>query len=155
MLSNALNDIGIIGAVVVLGGHRAGPSIAVAAQDDFVSLIEIDDGRRLYLECRGAGSPTVVLEDGYRSSARVWSEDFRQLGAPRVMVLAGVAAFTPVCAYDRPGTVAPLKDDVRPSRSDPVPQPLEINPARDTPPSHQSHAPFWARTKEGLCERST
>jgi pimeloyl-ACP methyl ester carboxylesterase len=32
-------------------------------------------------------------------------------------------AVTRVCAYDRPGTVAPLKDDVRPSRSDPVPQP--------------------------------
>jgi pimeloyl-ACP methyl ester carboxylesterase len=39
------------------------------------------------------------------------------------MVLAGVAAFTRVCAYDRPGTVATLKDDVRPSRSDSVPQP--------------------------------
>jgi pimeloyl-ACP methyl ester carboxylesterase len=113
----------LLGAVVVLGGHRVAPPIAVAAQEDFAGLIEIDDGRRLYLECRGAGSPTVVLEAGYRSSARVWSEDFRQLGAPRVMVLAGVAVFTRVCAYDRPGTVAPLKDDVRPSRSDPVPQP--------------------------------
>jgi pimeloyl-ACP methyl ester carboxylesterase len=112
----------LLGAVVVLGGLAA-PSIAVAAQDDFASLIEIDDGRRVYLECRGAGGPTVVLEAGYRSSARVWSEDFRQLGAPRVMVLAGVTAFTRVCAYDRPGTIAPLKDDVRPSRSDPVRQP--------------------------------
>jgi hypothetical protein len=63
-----------------------------------------------------------VLE-GYRSSARVWSEDFRQLEAPRTMVLAGVAAFTRVCAYDRPETVAPPNDNVRPSRSDPVPQP--------------------------------
>jgi pimeloyl-ACP methyl ester carboxylesterase len=113
----------LLGAVVVLGGHRAALPIAVAAQDDFAGLINIDNGRQLYLECRGAGSPTVVLEAGYRSSARVWSEDFHQLGAPRVMVLAGVAAFTRVCAYDRPGTVAPLKDDVRPSRSDPVPQP--------------------------------
>ena len=113
----------LLGAVVVLGGHRAAPPIAVAAQDDFAGLINIDNGRQLYLECRGAGSPTVVLETGYRSSARAWSEDFRQLGAPRMMVFAGVASFTRVCAYDRPGTVAPLKDDVRPSRSDPVPQP--------------------------------
>ena len=112
----------LFSAVVVLGG-RAAPRIAVAAQDDFAGLIEIDDGRRLYLECRGAGSPTVVLEAGYRSSARIWSDDFRQLGTPRVMVLASVAAFTRVCAYDRPGTVAPLKDDIRPSRSDEVPQP--------------------------------
>jgi len=64
-----------------------------------------------------------VLEAGYRSSARLWSEDLRQGEAPRTAVLAGVAGFTRVCAYDRPGTVAPLKDDVRPSRSDPVPQP--------------------------------
>jgi pimeloyl-ACP methyl ester carboxylesterase len=113
----------LLGVVVVLGGHRAAPPIAVAAQDDFAGLINIDNGRQLYLECRGAGSPTVVLEAGYRSSARAWSEDFRQLGAPRMMVFAGVAGFTRVCAYDRPGTVAPLKDDVRPSRSDPVPQP--------------------------------
>ena len=113
----------LLGAVVVLSGHRAAPPIAVAAQDNFAGLIDIDNGRRLYLECRGAGSPTVVLEAGYRSSARAWSEDFRQLGAPRMMVLAGIAAFTRVCAYDRPGTVALLKDDVRPSRSDPVAQP--------------------------------
>jgi pimeloyl-ACP methyl ester carboxylesterase len=69
------------------------------------------------------GSPTVVLEAGYRNSVRVWSEDFHQSGVPRTMVLAGVAAYTRVCAYDRPGTVAPLNDDVRPSRSDLVPQP--------------------------------
>jgi hypothetical protein len=84
----------LLGAVVVLSGHRAAPPIAVAAQNNFAGLIDIDNGRRLYLECRGAGSPTVVLEAGYRSSARAWSEDFRQLGAPRMMVLAGVTAFT-------------------------------------------------------------
>lgn len=40
-----------------------------------------------------------------------------------MMVFAGVSGFTRVCAYDRPGAVAPLKDNVIPSRSDPVPQP--------------------------------
>jgi pimeloyl-ACP methyl ester carboxylesterase len=93
------------------------------SKGDFGGLVDIGGGRRIYLECRGTGSPTVVLEAGYRSSARVWSEDLRESGAPRTMVLAGVAAYTRVCAYDRPGTVAPLKDDARPSRSDPVPQP--------------------------------
>jgi pimeloyl-ACP methyl ester carboxylesterase len=94
-----------------------------ASQGDFSGLVDIGGGQRIYLECRGTGSPAVVLEAGYRSSARVWSEDLRQSGAPRTMVLAGVAAYTRVCAYDRPGTVAPLKDDVRPSRSNVVPQP--------------------------------
>lgn len=36
-------------------------------------------GRRLYLECRGSGSPTVVLEAGYRSPATVWSDDLSTL----------------------------------------------------------------------------
>ncbi len=97
--------------------------VTPASQGDFGGLVDIGGGRHVYLECRGTGSPTVVLEAGYRSSARVWSEDLRQSGTPRTMVLAGVAAFARVCAYDRPGTVAPLKDDVRPSRSDPVAQP--------------------------------
>jgi hypothetical protein len=122
---NASYDVGdalsFLAVTVEAPGHRASAE-PLAAQGDFAGLIEIG-GRRIYLDCRGTGSPTVVLEAGYRSSARLWSEDLRQGEAPRTAVLAGVAGFTRVCAYDRPGTVAPLKDDVRPSRSDPVPQP--------------------------------
>ena len=102
---------------------RAASPVADATQGDFTGLVDIGGGRRLYLECRGAGSPTVILEAGYRSSARIWSEDLHQSRATRPMVLAGVAAFTRVCAYDRPGTVASLNDNVRPSRSDPIPMP--------------------------------
>jgi len=93
------------------------------SRGDFGGPVDIGSDRRIYLECHGVGVPTIVLEAGYRDSVRVWSEDLRQLGTLRTMVLPGVAAFTRVCAYDRPGTIAPLKDDVRPSRSDPVPQP--------------------------------
>ena len=106
---------------LVLGSARAAPPTASVTQGDSAGLIDIGAGRRLYLECRGTGSPVVVLEAGYRSSARIWSQDPHQAGAPRTMVLAGVAAFTRVCAYDRPGTVASLNDNVRPSRSDPIP----------------------------------
>ncbi len=108
---------------LVLGSARAAPPTASVTQGDSAGLIDIGAGRRLYLECRGTGSPVVVLEAGYRSSARIWSQDLHQAGAPRTMVLAGVAAFTRVCAYDRPGTVASLNDNVRPSRSDPIPMP--------------------------------
>jgi pimeloyl-ACP methyl ester carboxylesterase len=106
-----------------LGTPRAASPAESAAQGDFAGFVDIGAGRRLYLECRGTGSPVVVLEAGYRSSARIWSEDLHQSGAPRTMVLAGVAVFTRVCAYDRPGTVAALNDNVRQSRSDPVPMP--------------------------------
>jgi pimeloyl-ACP methyl ester carboxylesterase len=105
------------------GTGRAAPPVAVAGQGDVAGLVDIGGGRRLYLECRGTGSPTVVLEAGYRSPATVWSDDLQQPEAPRTMVLAGVAAFTRVCLYERPGAAALLDDALHPSRSDPAPQP--------------------------------
>lgn len=50
------------------------------------------DGTSIYIDCRGTGSPTVILENGLGSGASGW-------GA----VLDGVAATTRVCAWDRPG----------------------------------------------------
>jgi pimeloyl-ACP methyl ester carboxylesterase len=93
-----------------------------AAESDFAGLVDIG-GRSLYLECRGSGSPTVILEAGFRTRADVWTEDLIQPDAPRTMVFPGVAAFTRVCAYDRPGTSTVIDDVLRPSRSDPVPMP--------------------------------
>src|SRR5215510_10164429 len=66
-----------------LGTPRAASPAASAAQGDFAGFFDIGADRRLYLECRGTGSPVVVLEAGYRSSARIWSEDLHQSGAPR------------------------------------------------------------------------
>ncbi len=48
------------------------------------------DGRRLYLDCRGAGSPTIVLEAGIGSDARSWGSVFPRL-----------AETTRTCAYSR------------------------------------------------------
>ena len=93
-----------------------------AASGDFAGLVDIG-GRSLYLECHGTGSPTVILEAGYRASGRFWSDDLLQPDAPRTMVLPGVAEFTRVCAYDRPGTVASIGEDDFISRSDPIAQP--------------------------------
>jgi hypothetical protein len=39
----------------------------LATRGDFTGLIDIGGGRHIYLECRGTGSPTVVLEAGYRA----------------------------------------------------------------------------------------
>ena len=43
-----------------------------AASGDFAGLIDIGGGRKMYLECRGTGSPTVVLVGGLRASAEDW-----------------------------------------------------------------------------------
>lgn len=99
--------------------------VSPAGAGDSAGPVDIGGGRRIHLECRGTGSPTVVLEAGYRASARFWSEDLRGPAA-RTMVLAGVSGFTRACAYDRPGTVARLKGRVEPGRSDPVPQPRSV-----------------------------
>src|SRR5262249_20059952 len=106
-----------------LAAQATAVAAPLASRDDFSGHVDIGNGRHIYLECRGTGTPTVVLEAGYRSSARIWSEGLLQSPAPRKMVLTGVAAYSRVCAYDRPGTIAALKDSVLPSRSSPVPQP--------------------------------
>jgi pimeloyl-ACP methyl ester carboxylesterase len=76
-------------------------SAPVPATRDFAGLVEIGGGRKIFLECRGAGSPTVIFESGYRNDADIWS---MQLHPGASAVFPEVARFTRVCAYDRPGT---------------------------------------------------
>ena len=92
-----------------------------AASGDFAGLIDIGGGRKMYLECRGTGSPTVVLVGGLRASAEDWG--IADKSAPAA--LHEVSKFTRVCACDRPGT--PVGE--KPSRSDSVPQPVTAGDA--------------------------
>ena len=87
---------------------------------DFAGLVDIGDGRRLFLECRGTGSPTVILEAGAGNNGQTWDTAGLTAGAKQRAVLPGVATFTRVCAYDRPGTIL---DAEHVSRSDPAPMP--------------------------------
>ena len=92
---------------------RAEPS---PGSGDIASTVAVD-GRNIYLECRGTGGPTVVLVSGYRNNAAIWTTPPADGVAS---VFAGVAKFTRVCAYDRPGTIL---DATHRSRSDAVPMP--------------------------------
>lgn len=56
------------------------------------SRVDLGDGRRIYLDCRGTGSPTVLLEAGHWNWSPGWT-----------LVQPQVAAFTRVCSYDRAG----------------------------------------------------
>jgi pimeloyl-ACP methyl ester carboxylesterase len=113
----------LLGTPSLVEAQAASPAATVvAAEGDFAGLVDIG-GRSLYLECRGSGSPTVILEAGFRTRADVWTDDLIQPDAPRTMVFPGVAAFTRVCTYDRPGTSTVIDDTLRPSRSDPVSMP--------------------------------
>src|SRR5712692_307212 len=83
----------LLGAIAALGTPRAASSVEVAAQGDFAGLVDIGR-RRLYLECRGVGSPTVLLEDGAGAGADLWSVDLIKPDGSRLMVLPTVAGFT-------------------------------------------------------------
>ncbi len=97
------------------------PTAHAAITGDFGGLVDIGDGRKMFLECRGTRSPTVVLVAGLRGSAEDWSIADNSASA----VLPEVAKFARVCAYDRPGTPVGQK----PSRSDPVLQPTTAGDA--------------------------
>lgn len=86
---------------------------------DVSGLVDIG-GREIFLECRGTGGPTVILVSGYRNDADIWDSVAIDPASGMTAVLPGVAGFTRVCAYDRPGTVL---DGDNVSRSDPVPMP--------------------------------
>ena len=86
---------------------------------DFAGRVALPNGRVLYLECRGEGRPTVILESGLRNRADIWRVAGDDDASPDA-VFPKLAVFTRVCAYDRPGTT--LGTDQF-SRSDAVPMP--------------------------------
>ncbi|HVR46333.1 MAG TPA: alpha/beta hydrolase [Candidatus Binatia bacterium] len=96
------------------------PAQALPATGDFAGPVDIGDHRKIYLECSGQGSPTLVLISGKGNRADTWSTAAPDVPGPTVFPT--VAKFTRVCAYDRPGTVGALASE--PSRSDPVPLPV-------------------------------
>ena len=113
--------LAMLGAVAAAANSHTPPKTP-GAKGDFAGLVDIG-GRNIYLECRGQGSPTVVLVAGGGSSARYWTDDLLPADPPRSMVFPEIATTTRVCAYDRPGTVAFVGEDLFVSRSDPIAQP--------------------------------
>jgi hypothetical protein len=82
----------------------AAPAALAPASGDFAGLVDIGGGRKMYLECRGTGFPTVVLVAGLKGSA----EDWNITKQSQPTVFAVVAKFSRVC-----GTTAPERQSVR------------------------------------------
>lgn len=102
----ALAAGGVLALATACGQVAAGQAPAAtptptAAQGDFAGLVDIGGGRELYLECHGTGSPTVVAQSGFGNAGDIWS--LAEAHPPAVA--PGVAAFTRVCVYDRPGSL--------------------------------------------------
>ena len=69
------------------------PLVAVLLGCGGISLVDVGDGRQLYVNCEGQGIPTVVMEAGGAGHSGSWDS-----------VQPAVAEFTRVCVYDRSGT---------------------------------------------------
>ncbi len=82
---------GVVRTQVALDGQGRIGALGFGSPKPDVNRVDVG-GYRLYLQCIGAGSPTVVLEAGLGSPSEVWG-----------LVQPGVARFTRVCAYDRAG----------------------------------------------------
>ena len=99
-----------------------GPAVGFGRRSilgDFAGLVTIPPGRQVYLECRGQGSPTVVLEAGLRNRGDIWNvADVPEGDAGSVYSV--VSEGTRVCEYDRPGTTRSAGEF---SRSTPIRQP--------------------------------
>lgn len=121
-LLHVISLIALLLGVPLPAAAQSTPAVAspIPASGDFAGLVDIGGGRKLYLICRGAGRPTVILEAGAGNDADNWDTAGLSPDSTQTAVLPGVAAFTRVCAYDRPGTILDLD---RRSRSDPISMP--------------------------------
>jgi pimeloyl-ACP methyl ester carboxylesterase len=132
-----LRRIMLLAAIVAMVLPAAAPALASSwspnnsgkgnsgNHEDFAGLVDIGD-RKMYLECHGKGSPTVVFVSGGGDRAETWSKTLDPSEQP---VLPAIAETNRVCAYDRPGTILAVgegEEDFEPSRSDPVPQPTTL-----------------------------
>jgi pimeloyl-ACP methyl ester carboxylesterase len=79
--------------LIAVGGAFATVSAATGRTVESAAGQMTDVGdHRLYLECTGSGSPTVVLQAGLGAASSSWAG-----------ITPNVAASTTVCAYDRAG----------------------------------------------------
>jgi pimeloyl-ACP methyl ester carboxylesterase len=91
-------------------GAGPGQPTTSEARPDIARLVDIGGGRRLYLECRGSGSPTVVFVSGTGGAADEWMSVVDKSDPQAPPVLSTTSVFDTlehtvrVCAYDRPGT---------------------------------------------------
>jgi pimeloyl-ACP methyl ester carboxylesterase len=123
--------------VVLLAIAAAVLDAAIAHADDTAGPVDIGDGRSLFLDCQGEGSPVVFVIPGKGSYAEAWNAavppddpirsspydliDEAKVAPNPVSAQPLVAKTTRICTYDRPNT---RPDGV--DRSTPVPQPHTV-----------------------------
>ena len=103
VLSLGLLVVLVVLALAACGGTGGGEGgEAAGAEGKLARVVEIEEGRGLYVRCTGSGSPTVVMEAGDETDSSHY-----------IYVDSAVAQKTRTCTYDRAGL----------GRSDPAPAP--------------------------------
>lgn len=122
MLVAALVLSSCAGSSKVSEAQATAPVADAGAGADFAGLVDIGGGREIYLECRGSGSPTVILVSGTQGAGDDWTHVMGPDGPQpsTSAVFDQTAMFTRTCIYDRPGTT---RFDGTPASSTPVTQP--------------------------------
>jgi pimeloyl-ACP methyl ester carboxylesterase len=129
--------LGVLVAVLVVSVASGCAGYSAGAAETRSGLVDIGNGRKLFLDCQGHGSPTVFIIPGLGSYAEAWnvvvppddpirSSPYDIIGEAKLApspdaVQPTVARTTRVCSYDRPGTRFDGAD-----RSTPVAQPHTI-----------------------------
>lgn len=118
-----LTSVAATALVGCTGPHGSRPAPVAGSSGDFAGPVDIGNGRHLYLQCRGRGAPTVLLESGYHNSSDPWSQSDAAEPAKGPAVLPALAGSHRVCAYDRPGTLRNSDPPTLSDRSSSVPMP--------------------------------
>jgi hypothetical protein len=90
MPQNRAATAGLACAILAGGVGLIGPS-STAQPRPPGRLVDLG-GHRLHVHCTGAGSPTVVVENGFGDFSFDW-----------ILVQFRVSRFTRICTYDRAG----------------------------------------------------
>jgi pimeloyl-ACP methyl ester carboxylesterase len=73
-----------------LGDVPGASARELATPGPYTGEFDVGQGRKLFLDCAGSGSPTVILEAGAGGGASAWTQ-----------VQPEIATFARVCSYDR------------------------------------------------------
>ena len=85
--------LGVVATLLAIGAIYQGIAVRRHRRQFTPPGLLIDvGGHRLHVNCRGSGSPLVLLESGIAASSLSWA-----------IVQPEIAKFTRVCAYDRAG----------------------------------------------------
>jgi pimeloyl-ACP methyl ester carboxylesterase len=110
----------------------AEPAAGAASRLPAGRQVSIGGGRTMFLRCAGTGSPTVVLDAGIHDSSDTWNLTQTEPPVPSSpSVFLGIARFTRVCEYDRPGTLRYTDPPAITTRSTPVDNPRTLTGQAD------------------------